>query len=257
MNSEQLTYFIEAAESLNFTDVAKRNYMTQPAISRQISNLEEDLGIKLFLRLGHRVQLTAEGAFFLKEAKKIIGVMQEAATKTKLLGEGKTGQITIGAVSTSNYILSHCMSAFSRQYPGIMINVGIETAAELTARLQSGEYDFVFTDAHMLPEDENISHTVTGHDQFCLVLPERHPLQALPCEENGSLPFWPTSPSSSSTGRRARAAQHGAEHLRRRGYAPKIVNQYNRAEAVLISVGQASAFPSFPASWRNSTGSTA
>ena len=58
MTTEQLSNFIQAAQCLNFTDVARRSFLTQPAISRQISDLEEQLGVPLFVRAGHKLLLT-------------------------------------------------------------------------------------------------------------------------------------------------------------------------------------------------------
>lgn len=235
-DGEQLTYFIEAAQCLNFTDVARRHYITQPAISRKIGELEHQLGTQLFCREGHRLALTGEGALFLEEAKKIVQGMQDAAAKVERMRMGRTGHITIGTVNTSNYVLSRCLAEFYRRYPEVMVEIRMTTGGQQTELLAQGNYDFSFCDGHMIPADAEgaLEYVVSGADRFCLVLPEGHPLKELP-EDFSQLAGEPFAIINELDA--PQLYRMTVELCQRRGYTPKVASRYNRAEAVLLSVG--------------------
>ncbi len=72
MDIQRLKYFISAANSLNFSEVARSNFVSQPTISHQISQLEQELGIELFSRQGKKLHLSKGGEFFLPIANKIL-----------------------------------------------------------------------------------------------------------------------------------------------------------------------------------------
>ena len=72
MDSTKLKYFVSAAHRLNFSEVAKLFFISQPTVSHQIDLLEQELGVKLFYRNGKRLELTSEGAYFLPLAEKLL-----------------------------------------------------------------------------------------------------------------------------------------------------------------------------------------
>lgn len=103
MNIRQLEYFISVATNLNFTKAAKLLYISQSTLSEQISELEKMVGVKLFLRNTHAVQLTASGAAFLKEAKKIIKTMDESIQIARQAESTITGNLRIGILDGLEY----------------------------------------------------------------------------------------------------------------------------------------------------------
>jgi DNA-binding transcriptional LysR family regulator len=233
MDSEQLRYFITAAQCLNFTETARKYFMTQPAISHHISELEKQLGVKLFLRAGKQVSLTSEGELFLREAIEMLDKMQESILKVQRHSQGKSGKISIGIVNTSNEVFIRCLSAFSRRYPDILIDVHTTTGIDQSISIQEGRYDFHFTISQMVLGSTMLDYTFSHRDRYCLVVPSSHPLAcqtpdfALLGEERFVMINFADAP-----------LLHGniLEICKNRNYSPKIVGYYNRAESLLLSV---------------------
>ncbi|OAH11151.1 LysR substrate-binding domain-containing protein [Streptomyces jeddahensis] len=99
----QLTSFVAVAEELHFTRAAERLRMTQPPLSRQIRQLENDLGVQLFNRTNKSVQLTPAGRAFLVEARGILRQSEHAALAVRQVSTGEAGSITIGFTAASAY----------------------------------------------------------------------------------------------------------------------------------------------------------
>jgi DNA-binding transcriptional LysR family regulator len=234
MDSEQLRYFISAAQSLNFSEAARKHYITQPAISHHINDLEQQLGVKLFLRVGRQVFLTSEGELFLRESIDILEKVQDSVLKVQRHSEGKSGKLSIGIVNTSNDAFVACLSAFSKQYPNILVDVHMTTGIDQSISINEGRYDFNFTTAQMVLGNGIFDHTVSHQDRFCLALPCDHPLLGKP------LDFRELSDERFVMINLADAPLLHTQILEicsQRSYVPKIVNYYNRAEALLLSVG--------------------
>jgi Transcriptional regulator len=243
MDSEQLMYFVEAARCLNFTDVAKKNYVTQPSISRHINDLERQLGVSLFLRNGHKVQLTSEGELFLCLAQDILTNIQNASLEVQRLHAGKTGRLSICTLGGSNYILKKCLSEFAKLYPDIVIDISVTAGAEHAGNIKSGKFDFFFTDAGMLQEDDESDFTISGHDRLCLALPISHPMP----EAAENLTLLADEPFSIINHISAPELHKAIMDIcARRNYSPKIMSSYNRAESVLLSVGAGTAVAILP-----------
>lgn len=96
MDIRQLRYFITVAEHLNFTKAANQLYVAQSAISQQIADLEDQVGVKLFIRNKRSVKLTPAGSVFLKEAIEIVEKTSGAIEKAKQTDEGIIGSLSIG-----------------------------------------------------------------------------------------------------------------------------------------------------------------
>src|ERR1700691_6333100 len=92
-------YFIAVAEYLNFSKAAEQLHIAQPPLSRQIRQLEEDLGVTLFLRSKRRVELTKAGQAFLEEARKLIVQAGHAAQAARHAQKGESGTVRVGVAS--------------------------------------------------------------------------------------------------------------------------------------------------------------
>ena len=98
MNLKQMEYFVAAAEQLNFTRAAKKCFISQTAMTLQIQSLEEKIGVPLFVRDKHHVELTAAGKVYLNEARAILVRAEEAAKLARTAAEGIAGELTIGFI---------------------------------------------------------------------------------------------------------------------------------------------------------------
>src|SRR5882757_2215088 len=93
MELRHLRYFVAVAEVLNFTRAAEQLRLAQPALSRQVADLEDELGVDLLKRTSHGVQLTAEGKLYLDEARQILRRTDESIMKVRALARGVEHQI--------------------------------------------------------------------------------------------------------------------------------------------------------------------
>lgn len=100
MELRHLRYFIVLAEELHFGNAARRLFISQPPLSRQIKELEEELGVILLLRDNKRVSLTEAGRFFLEQARKVVGQLESAMQQTNQIHHSLAGEIKIGYISS-------------------------------------------------------------------------------------------------------------------------------------------------------------
>src|SRR5882762_1393915 len=96
MELRHLRYFVAVAEALNFTKAAVRMRVAQPALSRQVSDLEEELGVDLLKRTSHGVLLTAEGKMFLEDARAMLRHADESVARVRALARGELGELQVG-----------------------------------------------------------------------------------------------------------------------------------------------------------------
>ena len=149
MDIKQLRYFVEVARRRSFTAAAAALYVTQPALSRQIADLEDELGEVLFDRSTRRIAVTEKGAMLFRRAEKILELV---------------GELTIAAAETPvMQLVADVVARFTEQYPGVRVQLQSSNAVDAALSLKMGTADFgVFN----LPADLN------GLDFF--VLPEQN-----------------------------------------------------------------------------------
>ncbi|HBC68809.1 MAG TPA: LysR family transcriptional regulator [Sutterella sp.] len=142
MDLRQLRYFLEIAREKSFTRAATRLFVSQPALSKQISDLEKELGAKLFVRRAHSVELTESGAQLKRRAEDIIVLAEQVKTEFRDASSGLTGNIRIGAgESRSIEYLAEACSCFLRLHPQVRIHLTSGNAEQLIARLDQGLLD--------------------------------------------------------------------------------------------------------------------
>ncbi len=174
MDFDQLRYFVSVAQTLNFTQAARLHYITQPAISRRITELEKELGAKLFIRSSHHVQLTRAGEEFFRYALAALDSTTAVKQRVHNIASGKTGRIRISAVSTSDHAVNQVLSRFVRQCPDVQIDLDFSTGMVQMAAINKGEYDFYFSFETLLRSSHNLEYLVTDTDRFHLFVPSQH-----------------------------------------------------------------------------------
>jgi len=139
MELRHLRYFVAVAEALNFTKAAIRLRLAQPALSRQVSDLEDELGVDLFKRNSHGVTLTAEGKLFLEDAKKVLQLVDESATKVRALARGEFGELRVGYLPPLDLeILPRALAEFQKLTPGVKVVLHDLGTDELFNELRNG-----------------------------------------------------------------------------------------------------------------------
>jgi LysR family hydrogen peroxide-inducible transcriptional activator len=140
MDISQLRYFLKIAEHRSFTRAAEDCKVSQPALSQQISRLEEELGCPVFDRRGRSVELTEAGKRLRERAARIVALADDAAREVK--DDGQTGHVTIAAIPTiAPYFLPGLLADFRGELPEARVEVYEEVTASLLRRCASGEVD--------------------------------------------------------------------------------------------------------------------
>lgn len=143
MELRVLRYFLAIAREENITAAANYLHMTQPTLSRQIRDLEEELGQKLLVRGSHRVTLTAEGMLLRKRAEEIVAMADKTEDAFRAMKGDLSGDIYIGGGETDamNLIATVCRE-LQEEHPGIRYHLFSGNAQDVTERLDKGLLDF-------------------------------------------------------------------------------------------------------------------
>ena len=175
MDVKALRYFLAVANEGNLTAAAKSLYLTQPSLSRQIKELERELGCDLFVRHSHSMELTQQGVFLRQRAREIVEMVERTTDAFRQTEEDVTGTVHIAAnESRSMYEVARAADYARRKYPGLTFRVstGDEIVRDL---LDKGLADFgVF----IQPADLSAYHAVRilGADVWGVVMRDDHPL---------------------------------------------------------------------------------
>ena len=144
MELRHLRYFVAVAEELSFTRAAERLMMSQPPLSTQIKDLEEELGVELFSRTKRAVSLTPAGTELYARATQILNEVERASDRVRRTAQGMEGEIRLGFLtSTTGPILSAVMKEFRRNYPEVRIELWELTPAELVKELTADRLDLI------------------------------------------------------------------------------------------------------------------
>lgn len=143
MEIRVLRYFLAIAREETITGAANYLHMTQPTLSRQIKDLEEELGQKLLVRGSHRVKLTPEGMLFRKRAEEIISMVDKTEAEFTSMEQSISGDIYIGGGETDAIrLIAKIIKDIQNAYPGIHYHLYSGNAEDVTERLDKGLLDF-------------------------------------------------------------------------------------------------------------------
>lgn len=137
----QIRIFICAVKHMNFSKAAEELHVTAPAVSLQIKEMEEDIGVSLFLREGRRVELTSAGEYFLLYARRIMSTLKEASDTMDRLKGQDARILKIGLVSTAKYFVPKILAQFKQEYPKVQIRLEVRNRQQLVELLREGEID--------------------------------------------------------------------------------------------------------------------
>src|SRR5258707_7981060 len=143
MELRHLRYFVAVGEALNFTKAATRMRVAQPALSRQVSDLEDELGVDLLKRTSHGVVLTAEGKLFLEQARGILKRVDESVTSVRALARGEFGELQVGYLPPLDLEqLPRALADFQKTTPGGKVVLHDLGSDELCNELRDGVLQF-------------------------------------------------------------------------------------------------------------------
>ena len=146
MELRHLRYFVALAEEASFTRAARRTHVTQSTLSHQIKQIEDELGQRLFDRIGKRVVITDAGEALLQSATRALREIDEGLRRIKTTPDPLTGVLRIGATHTFNIkLIPECLAAFLAGHPAVSVIVRELFATDVATLVESGELDLGIT----------------------------------------------------------------------------------------------------------------
>lgn len=142
MELRVLRYFQAVANELNFSRAAEKLHVSQPTISRQLKDLEDEIGVPLIKRGGHSISLTDEGRYFSNQVNQILALADKTLDNMQL-GQSISGSVTIGSAETRSFIsVAQSIKSLQQEYPNIKANIVSTNANDVRTNLESGNFDF-------------------------------------------------------------------------------------------------------------------
>ena len=177
MTLDQLRVFLAVAEHLHFSRAAEELYITQPAVSAAIQSLEEQYGVKLFHRIGRRIEITEAGKLLQVETQKIIDHVALTERGLRELNDLQRGDLNLGcSLTIGNYWLPQKISYFKQKYPGICVNCTLANAEEICAGMATGIFDLGLVTGDIKPSLKNtLEEEVVGSERLLIVVGNSHP----------------------------------------------------------------------------------
>ena len=234
MHLNQIASFLAVSKTLNFTGAARQLGVPQSTISRQINDLESQLGVRLFYRTKRDVQLTDEGRIFLPYAQEMADAARKGTYAVKQIHEGMAGRLSIAVVSASQEYLAQVLAVFHEKYPDISVDLTRISSGESLMDDTNAPYDFWFLYREMLLDTENFKYVHTHKEPLALV----------------------RSAGASGKGKKAKAEKplsserfillseeadpilymQAMNYCRTHRFTPKIANTFEDVSSVLLSV---------------------
>nr|BFE52659.1 LysR substrate-binding domain-containing protein [Saccharothrix mutabilis subsp. capreolus] len=194
-----MRYVVTVADEGGFQRAADRLHVAQPALSRQVGQLERTLGVELFTR--RPTALTDAGRVFVASARRILGEADRLAELTRAAGRGEFGTVRLGhVVSASFEAVPRLVDVVSRRYPGVRVETTEAWSAELAEGLRSGRFDAALS--RSLPDDPDLDRLTVHREDLVVVVSDEHELSTMdkvtPADLTGSelllsprhLPSW-------------------------------------------------------------------
>ena len=179
MELRQLRYFIAVAEELHFRRAAARLHMSQPPLSQQIARLEEELGVRLLTRTRRRVELTAAGAAFLRDARAMVGELDAAIATARRVDAGQAGLLRVNFVGSALLsIVPGIVQRFRGRRPEVEIELHERSTLEQLRAVGAGVVDVGLV-RPPIDADDGLLTELVMRERTVAAIPVGHPLAGL------------------------------------------------------------------------------
>src|SRR6476620_2546843 len=180
MELRHLRYFLAVGEALNFTRASAQLRVAQPALSRQVQDLEDEIGVDLLRRSPRGVTLTAEGELFLEEVRELLKGVDESVEKVRALARGEYGELHVGYVQVPTVeILAPALAAFQKAVPRVKVVLHDLASDELITGLQNATLELAVMVQLTGEQTAGIEFEVLRTYPWCVALPAAHPFARL------------------------------------------------------------------------------
>ena len=243
MDTSHLKSFIAVARTLNFTEAARQNFITQPAISRQMKELEETLGVKLIHRTRQSVTLTEEGSAFLRFAEEQLENEREIRSILQNLSQGNLGMIRIATLPNLAFDLMACLSDFNREYPSIQLTIDQVSGGAFGTMLTEREHHFYFGNVDSFTSTHGISYLET-HEEHLVMTIHKKDLGRVDPDDVATYANLPFAFISHDIG--PVYTDGILSFCTKMGYNPLFMCYFNSAEAIMLAVNAGIAISIMP-----------
>src|SRR5258706_5933178 len=180
MELRHLRYFVAVGEDQHYGRAAQRLRVAQPALSRQIQDLEEEIGFKLFDRLARGVKISAAGRLFMEDARRILQQVNEATARAKRVALGQSGTLRVGFTENASWhgVVPDSFRLFRQRQPDAELQLNPLTSMQQIEAVRSSQLDagFVF---NMPQADRELDQLPVAMQSVALAAPKGHPLTKL------------------------------------------------------------------------------
>lgn len=177
MELRHLRYFVAVAEELSFRKAAQRLNVSRPALSKQVKNLEEEIGVKLLERDTVSVSLTKAGEIFLEDSQKLLIQTEQAIERANQAQSGHRGKLRIGSVGViATDFLPKTLKIFHQKYPGVIVEFVEMLPAEQLHALAAGKIDIGFAYGNEVKNISSLRSLCVIHSIFGVAVSRQHPL---------------------------------------------------------------------------------
>jgi DNA-binding transcriptional LysR family regulator len=177
MELRHLRYFVAVAEALSFTKAAEKLHTAQPSLTRQIRDLEEEIGVKLLDRTKQQVNLTEEGRSFLTDTKRLLAQAVEMVDSVQKLSRHELSTLNVGYVGNLFYdLLPMTLASFQQSFPRVPINLFDMSCGDQFLALESGKIDLGFVGLHEPFDTRGLQFRTIASYKTLVALPKDNPL---------------------------------------------------------------------------------
>ena len=177
MELHQLRYFCAIADTGSFSRAAQQTHVSQPSLSQQIRKLEDELGARLFDRLGRAVRLTELGTAFLPRARAVLRDLEAARTDVIERKTSLSGPLCLGVIPTiAPYFLPPVLASFSRKFPQARLTIVEEITPLLLEKLRAGTMEVAIVALPVHVRNHEFASFPLASERLYAVLPKRHAL---------------------------------------------------------------------------------
>ncbi|HZP12963.1 MAG TPA: LysR substrate-binding domain-containing protein [Nevskiaceae bacterium] len=231
----QLQVFATVARHLNFARASEELHLTAPAVSMQVRELENQVGLPLFDRRGRKVSLTMPGEYFLVHARRVLGSLRDAEDLIARLRQAQTGNVAIGMLSTAKYFLPRLLTGFLADHPGVEVKLIEGNRQALVESLQRNELDMAVMGRP--PKELDTMAEPFAEHPLAIVASTRHALAKLARVPVDALAREPFIIREQGSGTRIAMEQYFREH---RISPPRIMEMASNEtikQAVIANMG--------------------
>jgi len=172
-----LRYFVAVGEEEHFGRAAQRLHVAQPALSRQIQDLEREIGFKLFDRLSRGVKISSAGRLFLEEARGILQLLNDATERAQRVARGQTGTLRVGFTENASWrgVVPDALRLFRERYPDAELQLNPLPSLQQLDAVRAGRLDAAFMLNAPKP-DRELEQLLVAVNNLALAAPAAHPL---------------------------------------------------------------------------------